>query len=226
MAVEKKENKKEEEKRSYFRIDDVISVVANPVQIDEEESGKYRDALKSSRALPLMNDQDTPNLNPDKPNYNSYGNGLENQSNKKIYEMISELKTKVDFIINHFMLEKEGLLSAEKKLVNISASGIKFVVNRPVKVNDILEIKLLLPTYPPVAVFAYGEAKRVRKLKNGKNEVCLKYLNMGESVRNEIVQYTLSHQRESIRKFKEVKECTRQALQEYCLVSLLFSAAI
>ncbi|MEN8262110.1 MAG: hypothetical protein ABFR82_01445 [Nitrospirota bacterium] len=40
--------------------------------------------------------------------------------------MISELKTKIDFIINHFMLEKEGLLTAEKKLVNISASGIRY----------------------------------------------------------------------------------------------------
>ena len=69
--------------------------------------------------------------------------------------------------------------------------------------KDILEIKLLLPTYPPVAVFAYGEAKRVKKLNNDKYEVCLKYLNMGESVRNEIIQYTLSHQRETIRKIKE-----------------------
>jgi hypothetical protein len=206
MAVEKKEHKKEEEKRSYFRIDDVISVVANPVEIDDEDSEKYREALKSSRALPLMNDLDTPNLNPDKPNFNGYGNGLETQGNKKLYEMISELKTKIDFIINHFMLEKEGLLTAEKKLVNISASGIRFIVNNPVKVNDVLEIKLLLPTYPPVAVLAYGEAKRVKKLDGKKYEVCLKYLNMGESVRNEIVQYTLSHQRETIRKFKEAKE--------------------
>jgi c-di-GMP-binding flagellar brake protein YcgR len=76
-------------------------------------------------------------------------------------------------------------------------------VNHPVQVNDVLEIKLLLPTYPPVAVFAYGEAKRVKKLDGTKYEVCLKYLNMGETVRNEIVQYTLSHQRETIRKVKD-----------------------
>lgn len=206
MTVEKKNNKKKEEQRSYFRIDDVISVVANPVRIDEADSEKFRAALKSSRALPLMSDLDTPNLNPDKPDYNNYSNGLDNQSNRKLYEMISELKTKIDFIINHFMLEKEGLLTAEKKMVNISASGIRFIVNHPVNVNDVLEIKLLLPTYPPVAVFAYGEAKRVKKLDGTKYEVCLKYLNMGESVRNELVQYTLSQQRETIRKFKESSE--------------------
>ena len=203
MAVKKDNNIKEDEKRSYFRIDDVISVVANPVRIDEEDGKKFLESLKSSRALPLMSDNDTPNLNPDKANYNQSYNKLNNQNNAEMYEMITEIKNKIDFIINHFMLEKEGLLTAEKKLVNISASGIRFVVNHPVQVKDVLEIKLLLPTYPPVAVFAYGEAKRVRKLDGTKYEVCLKYLNMGETVRNEIVQYTLSHQRETIRKVKD-----------------------
>ena len=66
-----------------------------------------------------------------------------------------------------------------------------------------MEIKLLLPTYPPVAVFAYGEVIRVSELNDGTYEVAIEYLNMGDSVRNEIIQYTLSHQRESIRKLKE-----------------------
>jgi hypothetical protein len=125
MAVEKGNNIKEKEKRDYFRIDDVISVVANPVQIDEPDGKKFIESLKSSRALPLMSDNDTPNLNPDKPNYNQNYNRLNNQNNAEMYEMISEIKTKLDFIINHFMLEKEGLLTAEKKLVNITASGIR-----------------------------------------------------------------------------------------------------
>jgi hypothetical protein len=202
MAAEKGPDKNDNEKRSYFRIDDVISVVANPVEIEEENSEKFVESLKSSRALPLMSDNDTPNLNPDNYNHGN-NNHFENRSDKKMHEMMGEIKTKLDFIINHFMLEKEGLLTAEKKLVNISASGIRFVVKHPVNVNDVLEIKLLLPTYPPVAVFAYGEAKRVKKLDGNKYEVCLKYLNMGESVRNEIIQYTLSHQRETIRKVKE-----------------------
>jgi len=33
--------------------------------------------------------------------------------------------------------------------------------------------------------------------------VAIEYLNMGDSVRNEIIQYTLSHQRETIRKMRE-----------------------
>jgi c-di-GMP-binding flagellar brake protein YcgR len=63
----------------------------------------------------------------------------------------------------------------------------------------------VLPTYPPVAIFAYGKVVRARKLENGKYEIALEYLNMTESVRNEIIQYALSHQREMIRKLKEAE---------------------
>jgi c-di-GMP-binding flagellar brake protein YcgR len=123
-----------------------------------------------------------------------------------MYDMIAEIKTKLDFIINHFILEKEGLLSEGKKSVNISASGIRFTVNTPVKEGDLMKIKLLLPTYPPVAVFAYGAVKRVTELDNGTYEISLEYLNMNDSVRKEIIQYTLSYQRETIKKFKETPD--------------------
>jgi c-di-GMP-binding flagellar brake protein YcgR len=127
----------------------------------------------------------------------------ERSENDKLFDEISDIKAKLDYIINHFIMEKEGLGNPEKKYVNISASGIRFTVNHPVKVKDVMEVKLLLPTYPPVAVFAYGEVKRVRDIGNGKHEVAIEYVNMSESVRNEIIQYTLSHQRETIKKFKE-----------------------
>jgi hypothetical protein len=198
MGSEERDNPGENEKRNYFRIDDVISVVANPVTIDKEKSKEFAKAVSSSKAFSLVDmpgvekvaDDDTV---PDK----SENNGL--------YGIITEVKTKLDFIINHLLLDREGFTSAEKKLVNISASGIRFTINHHVNVGDIMEIKLLLPTYPPVAVFAYGEVVRFRELDGGTFEVALEYINMGDSVKNEIIQYTLSHQRETIRKMKEYK---------------------
>lgn len=196
MADEKKQRSDAGEKRSYFRIDDIISVVANPVNIDREKVDEFRKTVLSSKAFSLME-------SPGKPEMNSEENISGKQTNTEMYSMMAEIKTKLDFIINHLMLDKEGLIQSEKKFVNISASGIKFTIDHPVKENEIMEIKLLLPTYPPVAVFAYGEVKRVMDLGDNKYEVSLEYLNMGESVRNEIIQYTLSHQRETIRKIKE-----------------------
>ena len=184
------------EQRSYFRVDDILSVVVNPVHIDKEKMEEFRESIVSSKAFSLVNVAESSEhiveeISPDV------------QENNKLYSMVAEIKTKLDFIINHFILEKEGFDQSDKKFVNISASGIRFTVDYPVSINDIMEIKLLLPAYPPVVVFAYGEVKRVDALDENTYEVALEYINMGDSVRNEIIQYTLTHQRETIRKLKE-----------------------
>ncbi|GBE31893.1 PilZ domain protein [bacterium BMS3Bbin05] len=196
MSAEKNHIPGKEERRSYFRVDDVISVVVDFVCLDNEKSEEFLKHVSSSRAFSLS---DVSNL----PDNDMEGSPREGPEYKKLYGMITELNTKLDFIINHLMLEKEGLLPAEKKLVNISASGIRFIIEHPANIKDIMEIKLLLPTYPPVAVFAYGEVTRVRELDDNKFEVALEYLNMGDSVRDEIIQYTLSNQRETIKKTRE-----------------------
>jgi hypothetical protein len=186
----------DKEKRSYFRVDDIISVIANPVNVESEEGREVIRNSSSSRSFSLLHDAEDHGGSGD-------GDYSDAPDVKKLYDMISEVKTKVDFIINHLFLEKEGLLTPEKKFVNISASGIRFVIDHPVKEKDVMEIKLLLPTYPPVAVFAYAEVIRVKEMEDNKYEVAVEYLNMGESVRNEIVQYTLGHQREIIRNQRE-----------------------
>ncbi len=178
------------EKRDYFRIDDVIPVIANPVG---EDKLQY-----ISRSLSLS---DMPSTHTPKDVPADIADSL---NSLKLSELMMEIKVKLDFLINHFLFEREGLLSAQKKHVNMSASGIRFTVEHPVKVKDILEVKLLLPTYPPVAVFAYGEVKRVRILENNKYDVSLQYLNMAEKVRDDIIQYILTRQREIMKTRKNI----------------------
>lgn len=192
------QSKKDAERRRHFRVDDVISVVANPIHVDEKKSEEFAKAINTSRAFSLM---ESPNVN-----------AVEDESvlpkdpdNKKLYEMMIELKSKVDFIINQFMLEKEGLNEPERKFVNISASGIRFTVDYAIKEGEIMDIKLLLPTYPPVAVFAYGKVKRVVPMEDGKYDIALEYLNMSDSVKDEIIQYAFAQQRESIRRTKNTE---------------------
>ena len=190
-------SKKTEERRKYFRIDDVISVVANPINVDKDKSDEFAKAV-TSRAYSFMERQnmntvDDESFLPKDPD------------NKKLYEMMNEMKAKLDFIINQFMLEKEGLNEPEKKFVNISASGIRFTVDYEVKEGAIMDIKLLLPTYPPVAVFAYGKVNRSVALDEGKYDIALEYLNMSESVKNEIIHYAFAQQRESISRIKHTE---------------------
>jgi len=197
MTDDIEESRKGEERRRHFRIDDVISVVANPIHIDKEKSEEFAKAVASSRAFSLMESQ-----NMDTAEDESFL--PKDPDNKKLFEMMSELKGKLDFIINQFMLEKEGLNEPVKKFVNISASGIRFTVDHAVEEGEIMDIKLLLPTYPPVAVFAYGKVIRAIPLEDGKYDIALEYINMSDSVKNEIIQYAFAQQRESIRKIKDI----------------------
>jgi hypothetical protein len=198
MMDEKGQSKKDDERRRHFRIDDVISVVANPIHIDKEKSEEFAKSIATSRAFPVIEGQTTDTVNDESilP---------KDPDNKKLYAMMNELKAKLDFIINKFMLEKEGLNEPEKKFVNISASGIRFTVDYDVKEGEIMDIKLLLPTYPPVAVFAYGEVKRSVPIEDGKYDIALEYLNMSDSVKNEIIQYAFAQQRDSIRRIKDTE---------------------
>ncbi len=185
MSIQQGCKVKQEEKRNYFRVDDAIPVIANPAHRDKCKESSRVLSISEMQSLSAMDVQDS-------------------LGNQNLCNIIMEINAKLDFIINHFLLEKEGLLSAEKKMVNLSAAGIRFTVNHPVSAKDIMEIKLLLPTCPPVAVLAYGEVKRVKALKDGTYEVALQYLNMDSSVRDEIIQYTLNHQRETVRRMKDV----------------------
>jgi len=198
MMGEKEQSRKGDERRSHFRVDDVISVVANPIHIDKEKSEEFAKAIATSRAFPVMEGQSTDTADDESivP---------KDPDNKKLYAMMNELKAKLDFIINQFMLEKEGLNEPEKKFVNISASGIRFTVDHVVKEGEIMDIKLLLPTYPPVAVFAYGEVKRAVPIEDGKYDIALEYLNMTDSVKNEIIQYAFAQQRDLIRRIKDTE---------------------
>jgi len=191
-----KNKKSDGEKREYFRIDDVISVVVNPVSSYKKKDSQFLKSATSSKAFSLMGPAESSGTHTEASDFMRSEQG-------ELYQMIAEIKTKLDFLINHFILDKEGLLSSEKALVNISASGLRFVTTHAVEVNDIVEVKLLLPTFPPVAVFGYGEVKRVDPLGDDKYEIAVEYLNMDESVRNEIIKYTISHQRESIMRMRQ-----------------------
>jgi len=194
---EKKEHKKMSEKRNYFRVNDLISILITPLNISKDEKAAFLKTAKSSKAFSMMDTSGLTVMDGDHVSVDYY-------EDKKLFHMVEEIKTKLDYVINYLMLDQEGLNDAKKKMVNISASGIMFSLDGPVSIDDVMEVKFLLPTYPPVAVFAYGEVKRIKPLDDNKFEVALEYINMGETVRDEIVQYTLTHQREQIRNKKNI----------------------
>lgn len=183
----------DEEKREYFRVDDLLPLIVIPVDISDDKKEEFMRVAKSSTAFSLLDVTSANVLDADHVSADFYDEN--NMSN-----MLSEIKLKVDYIINQMMLDNNGLLKADKKMVNISAAGVRFSTKEPLKTGAIVELKMLLPMYPPVAVFVYAEVKRVIEKENGDFEVSVEYINIDDPVKDEIINYTLSHQRNLIRK--------------------------
>ncbi len=167
------------EKRGYFRVDDVFGVMAKKVRQDFA-CGESR--LFSGYSIELSDaDYSDETISP----------GL--------WKILASLNSKLELILQRlrFGCYEPG---AENRVVNLSESGIRFTMDERVEIGDIIEIRMLLPTYPPAGILTYGRVVRVNAAADGKHEVALHFLDMEDDVRKELSKYTIKRQRNIIRK--------------------------
>lgn len=117
----------------------------------------------------------------------------------RLWSMLVDIDAKLGMILERLDLHKGGFAEIENRRVNLSATGMKVVTPEKAEVGDKLEIKMLLPTYPPIGILAFGRVVRVDKTDADTYELALHFDEMDEDIREEIIQYTLKRQRELIR---------------------------
>ncbi len=168
------------ENRSYFRVDDYFPVISRKIG-DEAECAQSKI-------------------------FSGYGIEIEDEAfsdetvNPRLWKMLVAINSKLQMILDRLQLESEGLTNVKNRPVNLSASGIRFTMDEKVEIGDMLEIKMLLPKYPPTGILAYGKVVKVKDREDGSHEVSLHFRNMDDEVRDEIIQYALKRQREIIKK--------------------------
>lgn len=167
------------EKREYFRVDDVLPVAARKLN---------NQAARKSTVIPGANAEITElDLSDDK-------------IHPKIIKLLLEMNNKLNCLIaslSHPNEDKPQKL--QNKKVNISASGMRVTVDEKVEAGDTIEVKMFLPTIPPVEILTYGVVVRVKPLGNNQYEAAVHFSDMDECVRDEIIQYALNCQREAIK---------------------------
>ncbi|MEW6720408.1 MAG: PilZ domain-containing protein [Thermodesulfobacteriota bacterium] len=170
--------------RAYFRVEDVVPLVARKVEAHER--------LCVSRSFPFSEigiAQADPGPVPD--------------MNPRVWQMLVNIHTMLGMILERLDMETEGLLNAEKTQVNMSATGMAFRTRERFRAGDTLEVRMLLPAKPPLGMIVYGSVIRADDMGGGETEIALQFNDMSEELRNEIVQYSLMRQREIIRKARE-----------------------
>lgn len=171
----------EEERRSFFRVDDAF-----PVKI--KRVGNL--SVRSPGFLSPPSDK----------RIDEIGTGSQESG---LVTLLQEINNKLDFLLNTLVLKEAGVLNDEAGAVNVSASGIRFEIDEKFEPGDIVELKMLLPSYPPMAVLTFGEVTRVKVIEREGRRVydtAIEFVEMTDEVREEIIRYTLRRQREIIRK--------------------------
>ncbi|HET6514367.1 MAG TPA: PilZ domain-containing protein [Thermodesulfovibrionales bacterium] len=171
------------EKRDYFRVDDVFPVTSRIIDehLTPVKSGIFSCYGKEQHDVSIPDETISP----------------------KLWNILVDIDAKLNMILETLTMEKTGLTEAENKAVNVSASGIRLTLHEKVEIGDMREIRMLLPTTPPICVNTVGRVVWVKETDGGAYEVGLHFIDMDDTVRDEIIRYTLKRQREMLRKQKQ-----------------------
>ncbi|MBF0516206.1 MAG: PilZ domain-containing protein [Nitrospirae bacterium] len=177
------------EQRDFFRVDDSLSIVVKKI------NGK-----STARKSKIISE-----FGKEMSNLRSYSVDIPDETvSPVLWKMLLDIDMKLGLVLDKLSLQKEGLVDAEEKDVNISASGIRLACRTQFVKGDLVEVKMLLPSSPPVGLVVYGHVVMTACLSNGDCEVSINFTNVEEDVRDEIIRYTLNRQREIMRKQRDL----------------------
>lgn len=174
------------EKREYFRVDDAMPIIVKKIKNTEQ---CRRSRIFSGYGTTVQNE-----LTPDET------------INPVLWKMLLDIQSKLGLIIERMSPDSQSLLGVENKHVNISAAGICLILDEKFSTKDIVEVKMLLPGYPPVGILTYGKVVRAIDMGNKQYKTAISFEDIEDEIRDEIIQYTLRYQRDIIKKQRNKRE--------------------
>ncbi len=117
---------------------------------------------------------------------------------------LNMLNTKLDYLINLSTPKQNSSIFMAVEPLNISGSGMSLITKEGINIDDILEIKVVIQTYPAKILHLYGKVVRSEETPNrpGSYTLGVYFLDMNEEVRNEIVIFDFKKHKEKLIKSK------------------------
>jgi len=119
---------------------------------------------------------------------------------------LNMLNTKLDYLIRQASPKREDVVFMTFEPLNISGSGMSLMARESFNIGDILEIRMVLQTYPSKILFLYGETVRIEATpqKAESYTVSVKFRGMNDDVRNEILKFDFKKHRKKLITGKKV----------------------
>jgi hypothetical protein len=119
---------------------------------------------------------------------------------EKLSRWLNMLNTKLDYLISLSPPTQEDVIFMAFELLNISGSGMSLITKESLNIGDILEIKIVIQTYPSKILHLYGKIIRIDETPNRPDTHTLgvNFLDMNEEVRNEITKFDFKKHKERL----------------------------
>ncbi|HOJ44167.1 MAG TPA: PilZ domain-containing protein [Syntrophorhabdaceae bacterium] len=182
------------ERREFFRIDDRLTLKFRI--IDEEEFRYLEDIIRFSPASSFLDTHELSFLKKIELN--------EEKNKDPVYTYLKIIDRKLDLILDMLAerSQEDSPYNTIQTEVNLSASGVRFSSEIPVKKDDLMELIIILPVYPHMRISALCRVVRTKiNAKNGYKiyEVSLQFVVINEGNRDVLIRYILAKEREMLR---------------------------
>jgi hypothetical protein len=113
---------------------------------------------------------------------------------------LNMLNVKLDYLIRQTSPKQEDVVFMTFEPLNISGSGMSLMAQESFNIGDILEIRMVLQTYPSKMLHLYGETVRIEATpqKAESYTVSVKFRGMNDDVRNEILKFDFKKHRKKL----------------------------
>ncbi len=165
------------EKRNFIRVETFLTFTVRPVS---QEEGRY---LKARYAIDMI------------PFTMPHPHEV---SDKAVNEWFLYLNAKLDVILSLLKHQQADIACELPRRVNISEGGMSFSHDDSFAQGSTVEIKMMLPMFPPVFLIVYGSVVSCRKENDG-YQIGVSFHDMEEDIRDEIFRFVFKIQRDMLR---------------------------
>jgi hypothetical protein len=167
------------DKRKFRRVTTLMPFEVRRVDSKKQENCKCR----ISKDIIVLDDSTPPQVKDE--NLNSW---------------LNMLNTKLDYLISLTAPKQNDSFFMAVEPLNISGNGMSLITKGGFDMGDLLEVKVVIQTYPAKILHLYGKVVRCEETPNrpGSYTLGIHFLDMNEEVRNEIVIFDFKKHKEKL----------------------------
>jgi len=110
---------------------------------------------------------------------------------EQLNQWLNMLNAKLDYLLSIAPLKQQGIVSMSFEPLNISGSGMSLITEEEYRRGELLEIKIVLQSYPAKILTLYGEVVRIAPTphKPTRYTIGVQFVNICKAVKDEIIHF-------------------------------------